>query len=83
MTRDELLALMPEDKPAPLDETFYRDLHNHWSTWGADGLVRKRGRGWVVEFRGHGHPTIFKTKREACDMANRWVMATEKNWRVK
>ncbi len=76
MSKDEIDALVraAAPKPATLDETFYRDLSNHWSMFGAAALVQKRGRGWTTSFRGNGHPTIFKTKREAMEMADAWVL---------
>lgn len=76
MTREEILALLPKDQPAELDSVFYRDLANHVNMFGPACICHKRGRGWAVEFRGHGFPVIFKTKREAIEKAQSWVTAT-------
>lgn len=67
-------ALLPEYKLCALDQVFYRDLVNHWSMFGSPSLVQKRGRGWVTNFRDHGHPTIWKTKTKAMEMAGAWVL---------
>jgi hypothetical protein len=41
--------------------------------FGCSALVKKLGRGWQVDFRGHGHPVIYKTKRQATEMASAWI----------
>lgn len=74
ITEKEIAALMPKHTPAPLDQVFYRDLVNHWNFFGSPALVRKQGRGWITDFRGHGHPTVYRTKREAEAMATAWVL---------
>jgi hypothetical protein len=53
---------------------FDRDLCNAWSMFGPASLVKKLGRGWITSFRGHGHPTVYKTKDEAIQMARAWVL---------
>jgi hypothetical protein len=61
---------------APTDREFLifaRDLSNHSMHFGTTALVRKLGRGWITQFRGHGHPVVFKTKGEAVKMAAEWV----------
>lgn len=79
MTKEELEALMPVEKPAELNTEFYRSLVNHTAMWGDDSIVKKLGRGWTVNFRGHGHPIIFKTKKEAVEMAGNWVLSVSRD----
>jgi hypothetical protein len=57
------------------DDSFDRDLINHWTMFGVDSLVSKVGRKWKVEFRGKGFPVVFKTKTEASARATEWVLA--------
>ncbi len=74
MTEAEIQALLPKPKKPEVDITFYRDLTNHWSMFGEAALVKKLGKGWIVDFRGHGHPIVYKTKREAMHWATEWVL---------
>jgi hypothetical protein len=76
MTEAEIQALLPKRQKPALDVTFYRNLTNHWSMFGPTALVKKQGRGWIVDFCGHGHPTVYKTKREAMHWATKWVLET-------
>lgn len=53
-----------------------RALMSHISRWGSDGYpVRKTGRGWTWgPWRSiQGPPTVFKTKREAVAMFERFL----------
>ena len=53
-----------------------RKLMTHMSMWGSDGYpLRKLGRGWIVQgVRGLGSfPKVYKTKKEAASMWERYV----------
>lgn len=63
-------TLAPEDNEFLI---FARDLSNHSMHFGTTALVKKLGSGWVTDFRGHGHPVVFKTKTAAVEMAAAWV----------
>jgi hypothetical protein len=60
----------------PIDQTFKRDLFNHWSRFGPAGLVEKRAGRWYVRFREYTYPTTFSTKKAAALRATEWVLAT-------
>lgn len=50
-------------------------VSNTWARYGAAHFCTKLGRKWQVEVNGSATPTLFKTKREAMDHANRRVFA--------
>lgn len=72
MTKEELEALMPTAKPADLNKEFYRDLINHTAMWGI-------GKSWQVNFRGHGHPVCYTTKKEAVASATAWILSVSQD----
>ena len=75
MNAQELAALMPAHT-TKLDYVFYRDLCNHWSMFGSYSCVRKLKAGkWLVEFRGHALPLVYKTREKAADAFSEWVLA--------
>lgn len=61
-----------------MDETFNRDLLNHWTRFGAAALVEKAGRKWLIRFRGYTFPATFATRKAAMDQAVSWVLASRR-----
>lgn len=73
MTDAEVMELLPKHGKPALTPAFYRELVTCRLRFGASALVRKSGRGWVVDYRGHGQPCVWKTKAKAMEMAEAWV----------
>jgi hypothetical protein len=61
-----------------MNATDIRDLQNHVSHFGLYAVVRKLGAKWIVDFRGHGCPTLFKTRDEAAEWVQDWTDALRK-----
>lgn len=73
MTAAELAALLPARvaKPQAIEE---RDFRNHWSMFGTPAVVNRVGRHWTVWGGRLGHG-VYRTKREAMEMATRQAKA--------
>ncbi len=52
-----------------------RDLQNQVDHFGLYAVVRKVGRKWSVNFRGHGCPTLFNTRTAAANWVQEWTQA--------
>lgn len=58
-----------------MTDTDRRDIINHVMHFGNAAVIRRKGRGWWIEFREFGFPHPFKTKREAMERVSNWVIA--------
>ena len=58
------------------------DMLRHTMMFGEGAICRKLGTRWTVEWRGHGFPTVFRTKTAACAKAREWVQTVRARLRT-
>lgn len=55
-----------------MDTETLSDFQKFTSIYGDAALVKKMGKNWVVEFRGHGFSNVFRTRIAAMEKARAW-----------